>query len=156
MIAARDEKIAYKIKLKQFCEGLLHERISATREAMANAQAAANSEEKSSAGDKYETSRAMSHLEKDMHARQLLAHTEQLSALLDVNVNNVYSTAVAGSFVRCEHVNIFIAAGLAKHAVDNEDIIFVSPNSPLARKLAGKKNGDVFEMNGRTKIVEIF
>src|SRR5689334_8400957 len=156
MIAARDEKIAYKIKLRQFCEQLLHQRISATREAMANAQATANAEEKSSAGDKYETSRAMSHLEKDMHARQLLAHTEQLSALLDVNVNEVYSTVVAGSFVHCEHVNIFIAAGLAKHAVDNEDIIFVSPNSPLARKLAGKKTGDVFEMNGRTKIVEIF
>lgn len=156
MISTRDEKIAYKIKLRQFCEHLLHERISATREAMANAQAAANAEEKSSAGDKYETSRALSHLEKDMHARQLLAHTEQLSALLDINVHEVYSTAVAGSFIRCEHVNIFVAAGLAKHAVNGVDIIFISPNSPLARKLAGKKNGDNFEMNGTNKIVDIF
>jgi hypothetical protein len=38
---------------------------------MESAQQSANSEEKSSAGDKYETSRAMGHLEKDMHARQL-------------------------------------------------------------------------------------
>lgn len=156
MISTRDEKIAYKGKLRQFCEGLLHERISATREAMANAQAAANAEGKSSAGDKYETSRAMSHLEKDMHARQLMAHTEQLSALLNINVNDVYSTAVPGSFIRCENVNLFIAAGLAKHAVNGVDITFISPNSPLAKKLIGKKSGDQFEMNGPTKIVEIF
>lgn len=151
-----DEKIAYKVRLRQFCEILLNERIAATREAMTNAQAAANAEGKSSAGDKYETSRAMSHLEKDMHARQLLAHTEQLSALLEINVNVIYSTAVAGSFIRCENINIFVATGLAKHSVNDVDIIFISPQSPLAKKLTGKKNGDLFDMNGPAKIVEIF
>ncbi len=156
MIPTRDEKIAYKVKLRQFCENLLSQRISATREAMANAQAAANAEGKSSAGDKYETSRAMSHLEKDMHARQLLAHTEQLSALLNINVHEIYSTAVAGSFICCENVNIFVAAGLAKHSINAVDIIFISPTSPLAGKLIGKKIGDYFDMNGPTKIVEIF
>lgn len=156
MTSTREEKIAYKIKLRQFCESLLHQRMSAALEAMANAQAAANAEGKSSAGDKYETSRAMSHLEKDMHARQLMAHSEQLSALLDINVNEIYSTAVAGSYIRCENVNIFVAAGLAKHTVDDVDIIFISPNSPLARKMAGKKSGDQFDMSGAVKIVEIF
>lgn len=156
MITTPEEKIAYKIKLRQFCEHALHRRMAATREAMTSAQAAANAEGKSSAGDKYETSRAMSHLEKDMHARQLLAHTEQMSALLDINVQEVYATAVAGSFIRCEQVNIFIAAGLGKHIVDDREILFISPNAPLARKLTGKKTGDQFDMNGSTTIVEIF
>lgn len=155
LLLTREEKMTYKVRLRRFCETILHQRISTTREAMASAQAAANAEGKSSVGDKYETARAMNHLEKDMHARQLLAHTEQLSALLTIDVNEIYSTAVAGSFIRCENVDIFIAAGLGKHAVDDTDILFISPNSPLARKLTGKKIGDKFEMNGIRKIVEI-
>lgn len=156
MISTRDEKIAYKVQLRQFCENLLNQRISATREAMANAQAAANGEGKSSAGDKYETARAMSHLEKDMHARQLLAHSEQLSALLHINVDEIHATAIAGSFIRCDNINIFIAAGLAKHSLNDADIIFISPGSPLAKKLTGKKVGDKFDLNGTATIVEIF
>lgn len=156
MISTREEKIAYKIKLKQFCEELLAHRITTAREAMANAQAAANAEGKSSAGDKYETARAMNHLEKDMHARQLLAHTEQLSELLGINVNIINTTAIAGSFIQCANVNIFIVAGLAKQTVDDRDIIFISPKSPLAQKLAGNKIGDEFEFNGITGIVDIF
>ena len=45
---------------------MIKQRIAAATLAIENAQSAANAEEKSSAGDKYETSRAMSHLEKDM------------------------------------------------------------------------------------------
>lgn len=48
----------------------IEERITITKLAIANAQEAANSQDKSSAGDKYETGRAMGHLEKDMYARQ--------------------------------------------------------------------------------------
>ena len=38
---------------------------------MANAQESANAEEKSSAGDKYETGRAMMQIERDKAAQQL-------------------------------------------------------------------------------------
>lgn len=44
---------------------------------MEGAQEAANSESKSSAGDKYETGRAMAQLERDRHA-QLLAEAQKV------------------------------------------------------------------------------
>ncbi|WP_258539158.1 hypothetical protein [Chitinophaga oryzae] len=69
-----DERIAHKQLLKQHGEQIFLQRIAVTQRAMDEAQAAANQESKSSVGDKYETARAMSHMEKDMHARQLLAH----------------------------------------------------------------------------------
>jgi hypothetical protein len=53
------EKIAFKSKLKNFGLGMLRQRIGTAQEDMNRAQEAANSEEKSSAGDKYETGRAM-------------------------------------------------------------------------------------------------
>ena len=54
------------------CTALLVQRITVSETAMKNAQESANSEDKSSAGDKYETSRAMGHLDRDMNAKQLL------------------------------------------------------------------------------------
>ena len=63
------EKIAFKEKLRSQCIALIEERMQLAAEAMQQAQDAANAEEKSSAGDKYETGRAMNHIQKDLHAR---------------------------------------------------------------------------------------
>lgn len=156
MSDAREEKLSYKITLKKFCEEALERRIMITREAMSSAQDAANSEGKSSAGDKYETARAMSHLEKDMHARQLMAHTQQLSALLAINVQSIYATPVPGAFIRCEKISFFIAAGLGKQIVNNEAIIFLSAQSPMMLQLTNKRPGEEIDFNGKTAIVEIF
>lgn len=60
-----------KKRLQKKCIEIIEERITTIRMAMNDAQASANNEEKSSAGDKYETSRAMSHLQKDMQATRL-------------------------------------------------------------------------------------
>ncbi|HMC85967.1 MAG TPA: hypothetical protein VKI61_10590 [Chitinophagaceae bacterium] len=65
------DKILFKNNLKQFCQLTIEQRIAAAKEIIQNVQEAANNEEKSSAGDKYETGRAMGHLQKDMHSRQL-------------------------------------------------------------------------------------
>lgn len=139
-----------------FCEQTINERIANTREAMDNAQNAANGEEKSSAGDKYETSRAMSHLEKDMHARQLMNHLRELSALRAVKADTIYHTPVTGALVECAGISFFIAAGLGKQFIDGAPIIFLSPESPLAKKMAGKKAGDTIVFNGNVQIVDIY
>src|ERR1700736_1647953 len=75
------ERLAFKNRLKQWGLDLIGERMAAAKEAMEQAQEAANSEEKSSAGDKYETGRAMGHLQKDMHARQLAESVKELATL---------------------------------------------------------------------------
>lgn len=80
MITQR-EKFAFKQKLKQWGLDLIGQRIATANEAMTRAQEAANSEEKSSAGDKYETGRAMGHLQKDMHARAMAQSVKELAAL---------------------------------------------------------------------------
>lgn len=73
------EKIAFKNRLKQTGLQLISDRIAMAKSAGDNAQAAANSEDKSSAGDKYETGRAMGHLEKDMYARQQAENVKELA-----------------------------------------------------------------------------
>lgn len=151
-----DEGISYKISLKAYCEQVILQRIAITKQAMDEAQAAANQEGKSSAGDKYETARAMSHLEKDMHGRQLLAHQEDLNSLRAINVQVSCKTPVAGAFIRTTTASFFIGAGLGKQVVDGETIIFLSPLSPLAKQLMLKKTGDEIEFRGKQRIIEIY
>ncbi|MBC9909875.1 GreA/GreB family elongation factor [Chitinophaga varians] len=151
-----EEKLAHKLSLKKYCEQMILQRIAITQQAMDEAQAAANQEGKSSAGDKYETARAMSHLEKDMHARQLLAHQESLHALSAVNVQVIYNTPAAGAFIQSTHHHFFIGAGLGKQVVNGETVVFLSPISPLAQQLMRKKVGDEFEFKGKEQIVATY
>jgi hypothetical protein len=151
------QKIAFKNELKQVCQGIIEQRIDALKLAINAAQQAANNEEKSSAGDKYETSRAMSHLEKDMQTRQLSENVKELATLFSVNTNAVYEAGVAGAFLQCTGVSFFIAAGLGKQMIQGKYIFFLSPHAPLAKLLQSKKAGDFFIFNSvQTRIEEVY
>ena len=91
------EKIVFKNKLKHFCTSIIEQRVEAAKRAIASAQQSANSEQKSSVGDKYETARAMAHLEKDMNARQLAENLKELAILHSVNTDKIYMAAEAGA-----------------------------------------------------------
>jgi hypothetical protein len=146
------EKLSLKQALFKKATALIEQRISTTEAAMQNAQASANEEEKSSAGDKYETSRAMSHLEKDMYAKQGEENKKELSFLATIDCNKLYDSASAGSLVNCDDCSFFIAAGLGKIDVEGITVYFLSAHAPLAKLLFKKKAGDMIEFN-KKKIV---
>ena len=143
------EQILFKDQLKQYCRSLIEQRITAAKTAIANAQQAANGEEKSSAGDKYETGRAMGHLEKDMYACQLAENIKELAALDAVNSHLIYDHVTSGAFVQCGEVSFFIAAGLGKQILNGKTIFFLSPHAPLAKTLQEKKTGNNLFFNGK-------
>ncbi|MDO6433323.1 hypothetical protein Q4E93_22115 [Flavitalea sp. BT771] len=178
------QKLAFKSQLKQFGLDLIAQRIAAARQAADQAQEAANQEEKSSAGDKYETGRAMGQLQKEMHARQQAEHEREHAALLRVRADALCTHPVPGAFIQCQDMSsertggslsegqllevsgkrvdffgypfpgIFICAGLGKHSVAGQTILFLSPAAPLAKSLLDKKTGDEFSFNGRTLRIE--
>lgn len=151
------QMIAFKGILKQTGLDIINKRIELSKQMIANAQEAANSEEKSSAGDKYETGRAMGHLEKDMHARQQEENKLELDRLQKVNAEKIYTSAQPGAFIRCKGQSFFIAAGLGKQTINEETIFFLSPLSPLAKLLQGKKEGDTFLFNKEERsILDLF
>jgi len=148
------EKLALKQKLLVQGKFLLQERIQLCLQAIDDAQLAANAEEKSSAGDKFETSRAMSHIEKDLKSRQLQANQDELQALLSVNVEEIYPKVQTGAVILGEQHIFFIAAGLGKVVVECEMIYFLSPIAPLATLLWGKHTGDRFLFNREYIIIK--
>ncbi len=137
----------------QQCIELIEMRITANTQSIANAQAAANVEEKSSAGDKYETSRAMSHLEKDMHARQLAANRMELAALSGLDGVSLYIEGAKGSLVTCADCSFFIAAGLGKINFEGRDVYLISPDAPLAALLFKKRAGDGILFNKKLRLI---
>ena len=151
------EKIAFKNKLKLAGEQIIEQRIATAKALINNAQEAANNEEKSSAGDKYETARAMSQLEKEMHTKQLAQQRNELALLHGVKTDIIYSTATAGACIESGGMIFFIAAGLGKQPIEGSLIIFLSPQAPLAKQLQHKVTGDHFVFNGKeTTITAIY
>ncbi len=108
---------------------------------MLRAQEAANSEDKSSAGDKYETSRAMGHLDRDMYAKQLSEANRELHFFQKINFEK-NGHIIIGSLVLTTHKNYFIAAGIGILKIGNTEVITLSANAPLGKLLLGKKSGD--------------
>jgi len=161
------EKIAFKNKLKRWGLDLIGERMAAAKGAMEQAQEAANSEEKSSAGDKYETGRAMGHLQKDMYARQLAESVKELAAFQAVQTESLYQEGRAGAVLladgvlqtdgvasrKADNIAFFVSAGLGKQSIDGQTILFLSPQAPLAKMLDKKKTGDSIVFNQRTLVI---
>lgn len=136
-----------KTALTELCEAYVQKRIDTARQAMESAQEAANSESKSSAGDKYETGRAMAQLERDRHA-QLLAEALKLKRELErIKIDKTYETVQPGSVVMTNRGTFFMSVGAGKLAFDDAEYIAISVASPIGNALSGRRTGDTVPFN---------
>lgn len=144
-------------KLKQLliahCTTLLEQRILVAETAMKNAQESANSEDKSSAGDKYETSRAMGHLDRDMNAKQLLVAKKELAELLNINPETSCVTPIKGALVQTNLAYFFIAIGVGLVKINELTVGVISPISPIALQLKNKQQGDTIIVAGKQQTI---
>jgi len=138
-----------KSEVYLLCKKKLEERILNFDTAMKTAQEASNSEDKSSAGDKYETSRAMGQLDRDMNAKQLVEAQTELSNFLKISIEIKSDTIIPGSIIETNNGTFFIAAGIGTIELKKTKIVVLSPKSPLAIAMSGKKNNDQFSFNGK-------
>lgn len=139
-----------RVKLHRACVAYVEQRIDTLNRAMADAQAAANEESKSSVGDKYETGRAMMQLELEKHAVQLAEAVKLQKALKEISLEENTSVVQPGSVVFTNHETFYISIGAGALIVDDVRYFAVSPSSPIGMKLMGGKPGDTFELNKRT------
>jgi transcription elongation GreA/GreB family factor len=143
-----------KKTLFEACKNMLLQRIADGEKAMLDAQEAANSEEKSSMGDKYETGRAMSQLARDMSAKQVFENKQELANLLKLENTKTDKTIVQGSVVMANEKVFYIAVGLGVIDFNGMQVTVLSPKAPLAQLMLGKKAGDIFELNKKQFAIE--
>jgi transcription elongation GreA/GreB family factor len=114
----------------------------------------AGAEGKSTAGDKHETAQAMAQLEQEKLAQQLSAVQLQLAQLTRFH-NTVSGDAIAaGHLLRTNKGLIYISVPLGRVQIEGQDVMVISPQSPLGVKLIGKKAGEKVVMNGTVFEIE--
>jgi transcription elongation GreA/GreB family factor len=146
--------VVNKSLLKENCIAIIRERMNGLQNAMKESQEAANEETKSSSGDKYETTRAMNQLDKDMYARQLAENSKELAAIMETDCEKKSLVVEAGSIVKCDHANFFILAGLGKIEFERANIFVISPNAPLAKAMFGKVKGETIFFNKQQMLIK--
>ena len=144
----------FKKMLLKACKALISLRVENANKAMKAAQEAANGEDKSSAGDKYETSRAMGHLDRDMFAKQLVEAKKDLEKLSKIRLEGNDIVKI-GSLIKADNIYYFIAAGIGKLELDNYSVMVISNQSPLAQFMLGKKLNDEFRFKDKLLKIEV-
>ena len=136
------------------CVAYVQMRINAAEQAFKAAEQASNDDTKSSAGDKYETGRAMMQQEKDRNTIQINEANKLMVALNHISTKNNLQAAETGSLVITDKGKFYLAISAGVLTVDGENYFAVSPASPIGLRLKGLKVGDGFELNGKIYKVE--
>ena len=113
-----------------------------------------NNLKKSSAGDKFETSRALMQTEYDKIHNQLLILKNQLRAIKSISLSDNKKKVGVGSFIKTNKSFYFISIGLGKQIIDNNDIYIISLSSPIGKLLNNKKKGDKIVFNNNEELIE--
>ena len=113
-----------------------------------------NNIKKSSAGDKFETSRALMQTEYDKIDNQLLILKNQLRAIKSISLSDKKNKVGVGSFIKTNKSFYFISIGLGKQIIDNNDIYVISLSSPIGKLLNNKKKGDKIVFNNKEELIE--
>ena len=131
-----------KEKLYNHCRYLLQERVDKAQKAILAAQEDANSETKSSAGDKYETGRAMAHLDKEMHTKRHAVALSELYRLEAINISETTETVSIGSLITTNIGNYFVAVGLGIVQLEGQVYKVISADSPMGKVLLHQEEDD--------------
>lgn len=145
-----------KQKLVAACRDYVEERIKRIHTAIADLGDALKLETKCSMGDKYETGRAMLHLEFEKLSGQLEQYSRLKKTLTLVKEKQDSGKVDFGSVVNTSKVNYFISIPAGEVEIDGEKFYAVGAGSPIAQAMIGKTEGEDFTFNGtRNKILEV-
>ena len=135
--------------LYQLCLDFIKQRIQTAETALAQAREASNDDTKSSAGDKYETSREMMQQDIDRNKRLLMDAQENKKTLEAIGQAHPGDTVSGGSLVHTSEGSFYISISAGQLQSGNKTVFAISAASPIGKLMLGKKKGDHFAFNGK-------
>lgn len=145
-----------KERLYAFCHGFVQKRITGLHNSLQVLRESLDSEDKSSAGDKHETGRAMIQLERESLGERLAEAERMKQVLQKINIEPKRSAVAAGSIVFTTKNNYFIAISAGEYKDGKVSIYCISVGTPIGLLLLGKSVGETFAFNGEEiRILEI-
>mgnify|MGYP001439920874 FL=1 len=145
-----------KKTLFNHCKTHLEKKMKVLEQLKKNLQKDLTYETKSSAGDKYETARAMIQLENEKlsnQIREIELNYQKLNTIKDFQTSKSISL---GSIIFTDKANYYVAIAADFFEVNSKVFYCVSSQSPIGKLLIGKKiNESIMFNNVQSTILEI-
>ena len=103
---------------------------------------------KSSAGDKHETSRAKIQTEIDNYSRQLDLSLNNLHIVEQIDNSKKYNLVTQGSIVTTDNGIFFISIGIGKLEIRSNNFFIISLLSPIGSAMKGLSKNEKFTFRG--------
>ena len=103
---------------------------------------------KSSAGDKHETSRAKIQTEIDNYSRQLDLALNNLDIIKQVDNSRKYNLVTQGSIVTTDKGVFFISIGIGKLQIGSNNYFIISLLSPIGSVMKALSKNETFSFRG--------
>ena len=143
------DNLQLKKELLRKCSEHVKVRIDTIQMAMDSIHESKLAETKSSAGDKFETSRAMMHAEEQKLKTQMHHAKSDQEILATIGSRAARDQIGPGNLVSTSQGHYLIAIGVGKVKIEGAVYYCISADSPIGAKLSGKIAGDQIEFNGR-------
>ena len=143
-----------KLELYKLCEHYVRKRLETAQEALSSTQESSNQEEKSTAGDKHDTERAMMQIQVEQLTKQLAEANKLAEELKRVDYVNKQTVVTQGAIVFTSQNNYFMSISAGKIKSNQGDFFAVSMTSPIAQALKGKSANDELIFNGKKIQIE--
>lgn len=149
--------LSLKQELLRKCFESVDERIKSAENAIVSAKEASQDDTKSSAGDKYETTREMMQQEISRNEAQLYEAGKLKHALSQINIEKTSKTIQNGSIVFTDKGNFFISVSAGQFMVEEQVFFAISAVSPIGKILVGLEKGSGFRFNGKEyRITQVY
>jgi hypothetical protein len=143
-----------KAGLYELCQQFIRQRIETAETALEQAREASNDDTKSSAGDKFETTREMMQQDISRNKRLLMDAKQNLQVLESLKDNMPAEVAKNGSLVHTSEGIFYISISAGHLVFDGQHYFAISALSPIGQLLLGKKANDQFSFNQKQYIIK--
>jgi len=138
-----------KIQVHLKCVQLIEDKLDLLQGLIDSAQKASSEDTKSSAGDKYETSREMMQAEKDKAYGQIAEVSKMRKVLSEINSKEKHTKIGLGSFFNSSIGYFYLSVALGEIEIEGIKVFAISPVSPIGKELVGLSENDKINFNGR-------
>ncbi|WP_316823495.1 3-oxoacyl-ACP synthase [Pedobacter gandavensis] len=143
-----------KEKLYRLCLDFITQRIQTAETALEQAREASNDDTKSSAGDKFETTREMMQQDISRNKRLLMDAQQNLQLLNSIKDMPLNDKVRNGNLVYTSEGVFYLSISAGQLKSDGDSIFAISAASPIGNLLIGKEIGSSFDFNGKKYLIK--
>lgn len=147
----------FKQGLLEYCAKLFNAKLENYQSDLKVLNDSYGTETKSSAGDKYETTREMIHIEKGKVVNQIEMVKKSLVQLRQLsNQNKEFQQVENGVLFLTKDIGFFLGIAIGEMEYEGRKIYCISSAAPIAKSFLGKKTGDkIFFNQQESEIINV-